>query len=189
MDEKVSKKNLWREKVSVSISWHERGGKKERDGENLAKCSAHISLSTKLKENLSLVIEEGVELEIEENEKLISINRWFEELNSKSECASQEKECNKSARVGLMRERSMIDEAWDVLGAIRVLTPKILIQKRSCKAKYKQRSSALDESLLMGEPHDGCWRLKSPTTKVGERGISKLISSWKHELSPAPGRQ
>ena len=77
----------------------------------------------------------------------ISINKWSEELKPKSECASQEKECNKSASEGLMRERSIIDEEWDALGAIQVLTPKILIQKRSCEAKYKQRSSALEESL------------------------------------------
>ena len=189
MDEKVSKKHWWREEARVSMSWHEQGGKKERDGENLAKCSAQISLSTKLKENRSFAIEVGIELETEGNEKLISIKRWSEELKPKSECASQEKECNISAREGLMRERSIIEEEWDELGAMRVLTPKILIQKRSCEAKYKQRSSALEESLSNGEPHEGCWRLKSPTTKVGEIGISKLMSSRKHELSPAPGRQ
>ena len=189
MDEKVSKKHWWREEVRVSMSWHERGGKKERDGENLAKCSAQISLSTKLKENRSLGTEEEVEEEHEGKEKLISINKWSEEFSPKSVWTSQENEWSISAREGLTRDKSIIEEDWDELGAIRVFTPWTLMQKRSWEAKYKQRSSDFEESLETREPQEGCWRLKSPTTNVGDKRRSVCMSSWKQELSPAPRRQ
>ena len=93
---------------------------------------------------------------------------------------------NKSVREGLTRDRSIIEEE---LEEIWVLTLRTLKQKRSWKIKYKQSSLDFEESLEMGEPQEECWRLKSPTTKVEERGISNWISSWKQELFPAPGRQ
>ena len=82
-----------------------------------------------------------------------------------------------------------MEEEWEKLGEIQVLTPKILKQKRSWEAKYKQRSFDFEESLEIRDPQEGCWRLKSSTTKVGEKGMSKCISSWKQELSLVPKRQ
>ena len=75
---------------------------------------------------------------------------------------------NKSVREGLTRDRSIIEEE---LEEIWVLTLRTLKQKRSWEIKYKQSSLDFEESLEMGEPQEGCWRLKSPTTKVGEKGI------------------
>ena len=55
-----------------------------------------------------------------------------------------------------MRDKSIMEEDEDELGAIRVWTPSMLMQNKSWSAKYKHKSSDLEESLSIGEPHDGC---------------------------------
>ena len=72
----------------MSISLQEWGRVKVREEENLSKYSAQILLSTKLKENWSFRTEEEGTKEDKGKEKLISINRWLDEFNPKSEWAS-----------------------------------------------------------------------------------------------------
>ena len=95
-------------RVLISLqNWEEI---KFNEEENLSKCLDQILLSIKLKEKRSLGIEVDENKKDEGKMKLILINKWLFEFKPKSVWTSQEYKCNKSAREGLIRDKSIIEE-------------------------------------------------------------------------------
>ena len=88
IEEKVFKKHLWRIKTRSSISLEEWEGIKFNKKENLLKCLDQILLLTKLKENQSLGTENDEKEEKGGKEKLILMNKWFDEFKPKLEWTS-----------------------------------------------------------------------------------------------------
>ena len=110
IEEKVDKKQLCRIVQRESMSEQLERGEKIKEDENLSKCSDQTLRLIDWKEKWSEGedwVDKGL---IEGREMLISINKWSEELNPKSEWASHLKKETKSDNAALNRERSMIDE-------------------------------------------------------------------------------
>ena len=131
----MDKKQLSSIEQRESISKQLKGGEKIKEEENLSKYSDQILRSIDWKEKQSKGedwVDKGL---IEGREMLISMKRWSEELNPKSEWASYLKEETKSNNDVLNKERSIIDEECEEFGEIRVMTPNTLIQNKSWDAK------------------------------------------------------